>query len=84
MTFHNVSKPLNKAELAGTMIVALREVVNKLRHCERSKAVVLCGEGSAFCSGLDLGLATKLTSLEVRMSVIFRLNIGFEDHVHFN
>lgn len=66
------------------MIVELREVVNKLRHCERSKAVVLCGEGSAFCSGLDLGLATKLGSLEVGMSVACKLNTDFVASVHSN
>lgn len=51
----------------GSMIVSLRDVVKRLWDCEISKAVVLCGEGSSFCSGMDLNLAARLTSLEVTL-----------------
>nr|XP_039263882.1 ethylmalonyl-CoA decarboxylase-like [Styela clava] len=56
-----INNPEKRNALTGNMLVEMRNVVKQLWKSKTTKAVVLCGKGDAFCSGLDFGLATQLT-----------------------
>lgn len=56
-----INNPAKRNAFTGKMLVDMREVTKKLWDSKTTKAVILCGAGDAFCSGLDFGLATQLT-----------------------
>jgi enoyl-CoA hydratase/carnithine racemase len=50
-----MSRPDKRNALDGAMFLALAETGERLKHDPSVRAVVLSGEGSAFCAGLDFG-----------------------------
>ena len=50
--------------LSGSMMVQLRDAVNKLEEWKEGKGVILIGAGGNFCSGADLNIAKQFNSPE--------------------
>lgn len=55
-----LNRPDKMNALDGAMFAALTETAESLRHESSVRAVVLSGEGRAFCAGLDFDSFTKM------------------------
>ncbi|MBN1152576.1 MAG: enoyl-CoA hydratase/isomerase family protein, partial [Dehalococcoidia bacterium] len=49
-----LNRPSRRNALDREMLVALGEALARMRTDDRVRAVILTGEGSAFCSGVDI------------------------------
>ena len=52
-----LARPDKRNALDGAMFAAIAEAGERLKHEPGVRAVVLSGEGSSFCAGLDFALA---------------------------
>ena len=50
-----LNRPVRKNAITGPLGIALAESINALNADQQVQAIMLRGEGGAFCSGLDLG-----------------------------